>query len=108
MPAQVQGLQTRACPVCDSTQAEIFMRFTPDLISQKNPSYKADVFRRAVLGYEDQLNYSKCLACGMIYCPSVWSDEILRKVYEEAIDHEASGKKTLEIEKRLWLLREWE
>ena len=84
------------------------MRFNPEMIASLNASYHLDIFKKSLQSYEDGLTYSKCLSCGMIYCPIEWPDVILSSVYQETIDHEQSRKKTQTVEKKLTMVREWE
>jgi len=84
------------------------MGFTPEALCRMNPSYKSEVFKEAFLGKEHLLTYSLCSSCGMIYCENIWDDEVVKKVYEDSIDHHHSKNKTLTLEKRLDLIRKWE
>ena len=102
-----QIMKKRRCPVCDTMEAVIIMRFTPELISKVNPTYCLEDFRKAVQGKEEFLTYSKCNNCGMIYCENVWDEDTLTKVYRDTLDHVKSRDKILSIEKRLSLMRIW-
>ena len=100
-------MNKRNCPVCDSLEARIIMRFTPELLSEVNPTYRLEELKKAVKGKEESLTYSKCRNCGMIYCQNVLDDNTLSKVYGDTIDHVKSKDKTLLIGKRLSLVRIW-
>lgn len=100
-------MNKRNCPVCDSTEAGVIMRFTPELLSEINPTYRLEVFKDAVRGKEEFLTYSKCRNCGMVYCENIWDDDILCKVYVDSIDHTQNKDGILLINKRLSLARIW-
>jgi 2-polyprenyl-3-methyl-5-hydroxy-6-metoxy-1,4-benzoquinol methylase len=93
--------------VCDGSEAAVIMRFTPELLSEVNSTYRLEVFREAVKGKEEFLTYSKCRICGMVYCENVWDDDTLRKVYSDTIDHVKSKDIILLINKRASLARIW-
>lgn len=97
----------RSCPVCKGHSADVVMTFSCEHLCTVNPSYIREVFEEAVKGLEDHLTYSKCRKCGMVYCENIWSDELLSRVYHDAIDHTLSQNKTLKIHKRAGLALEW-
>ena len=68
-------MNKRNCPVCDHNETVVIMRFTPELLSEVNETYRLEVLREAVNGKEEFLTYSKCRNCGMVYCENVWDDE---------------------------------
>ena len=103
----ISASNKRACPVCDSMDAKIIMRFTPSLLAEANPSYSLETLQTILYGKEEGLTYSRCHACGMLYCESRWDEEILNKVYSDAINHVKSREKALVIDKRLSLMRIW-
>lgn len=84
------------------------MKLSAGFICRMNPTYNLERFQEALRGEEETLIYSQCCTCGMVYCPHVWSDETLRKIYELTIDHEKSREKIFSIDKRSALVREWE
>jgi len=100
-------LNKRKCPVCDSNDADIIMRFTPELLSAVNQIYTLWELKNAVKGKENLLTYSKCKRCKMIYCQNIWDDLTLRQVYQNSIDHAKSKDKILSLQKRLELTRFW-
>jgi len=100
-------MNKRNCPVCDWAEAVVIMRFTPELLSEINLTYRLEVFKEALKGKEEFLTYSKCRNCGMVYCENVWDDETLRKVYSDTIDHARSKEGILLINKRASLARIW-
>jgi len=100
-------MNKRNCPVCDWSEAVVIMRFTPELLSEINPTYRLEVFKDAVRGKEEFLTYSKCRNCGMVYCENIWDDDILCKVYVDALDHAQSKDGILLIHKRMSLAHIW-
>jgi 2-polyprenyl-3-methyl-5-hydroxy-6-metoxy-1,4-benzoquinol methylase len=100
-------MNKRNCPVCDGSEAEVIMRFTPELLFEMNPNYSFEVLKDAVRGKEEFLTYSKCRNCGMVYCENIWDDNTLGKVYVDAIDHAKSKDGILLINKRASLARIW-
>jgi len=100
-------MNKRNCPVCDSNETVVIMRFTPELLSEVNETYRLEVLREAVKGKEEFLTYSKCRNCGMVYCENVWDDDTLGKVYSDTIDHTKSKDRILLINKRASLARIW-
>lgn len=100
-------MNNRNCPVCDSNKANVIMRFTPELLAAVNPTYRKKEFENAIKGQKDMLAYSRCRNCGMIYCVNVWNETVLRKVYDDTIDHVMSKDKILYIRKRMSLTRLW-
>ena len=57
-------MKTITCSVCNANQADIIMKFTPELLSAVNPTYVLNNFKRAVKGKEDLLTYSQCRQLG--------------------------------------------
>jgi len=53
------------------------------------------------------MTYSRCLNCKMVYCETIWDDDLLRNVYEKVIDHRKSRAGTLSIATRIWRLEIW-
>jgi len=100
-------MNRRPCPLCDSSNAEIIMKFTPELLTEVNPTYDIKVLKKAIVGKEELVTYSRCRKCKMVYCENVWDDEILRLVYDNVIDHDRSRQKILDIEKRTSIHRLW-
>jgi methyltransferase family protein len=100
-------MQKRPCPVCGEINAQDIMRFTPEMICSNNNTYKADEFKRAIKGKEEFLTYSRCDKCDMIYCKNIWSNETLKKIYIDTIDHVISRKKILSLKKRIFLTQTW-
>ena len=100
-------MNRRLCPICDSSDAKVIMKFTPELLASINPTYNLNVLKTALKGKKDLLSYSKCKECGMVYCENIWDDETLRMVYDNAIDHNKSLEKILSIEKRISINRLW-
>ena len=43
-------MNKRNCPVCDLAEAVVIMRFTPELLSGINPTYRLEEFKNAVKG----------------------------------------------------------
>lgn len=43
-------MNKRNCPVCEGSEAVVIMRFTPELLSEVNATYRLEVFREAVKG----------------------------------------------------------
>jgi 2-polyprenyl-3-methyl-5-hydroxy-6-metoxy-1,4-benzoquinol methylase len=97
-------MNKRNCPVCDLSNAEVIMKFTPELLSAKNKTYKIEELTKSLKGQENALTYSKCNDCGMIYCESLWDDITLKNIYQNTIDHDKSKNKVLSIKKRMMLL----
>lgn len=93
--------------MCDSNEADVIMRFTPELLSAVNQTYILWELKKAVKGKENLLTYSKCKRCNMIYCQNMWDDLTLRQVYQNTIDHVKSKNKILSLQKRLELTRFW-
>lgn len=100
-------MEIRSCPVCGIKNSDIIMRFAPDLICENNSTYKAEIFKEVVKGKEEKLTYSHCKNCSMVYCENYWSNEILKRIYEEVIIHEKSKLKSLLIRKRLGQVQNW-
>ena len=100
-------MNKRNCPVCDCSKTVVIMRFTPELLSEVNATYRLEVFKEALKGKEEFLTYSKCRNCGMVYCENVWDDDTLHKVYSETIGHARSKDRILLINKRASLARIW-
>ncbi len=100
-------MNKRNCPVCDGSEAVVIMRFTPELLSEINPTYDFEEFKNIIKGKEEFLTYSKCRNCGMVYSEYIWDDDILCKVYEDALDHTQNKEGILLINKRISLARIW-
>lgn len=100
-------MNKRNCPVCDRSEAVVIMRFTPELLSEINPTYSLEEFKNIVKGKEEFLTYSRCRNCGMVYCENIWEDNTLRRVYVDAIDHTQNKDGILLIKKRMSLARIW-
>jgi 2-polyprenyl-3-methyl-5-hydroxy-6-metoxy-1,4-benzoquinol methylase len=83
------------------------MRFTPELLAEVNPTYRLEIFKKAVKGKENFLTYSECRKCKMIYCENLWDDLTLEQVYHDTIDHVRSKDKILSLKKRIGLIRIW-
>lgn len=101
-------LSKRSCPLCRNQDAVPRMHFTPEGISALNATYDVKSFKSHLLGYEEYLAYHQCQRCRMIYCETNWPDEVLGKVYEQTIDHKKSYEKTFQLQKRLYVVRQWE
>ena len=97
----------RPCPVCDSRDATIIMKFTPELLAEVNPTYNLVVLKEACKGKEEYLTYSKCRLCGMVYCATLWDDATLGRVYGEVIDHVQSKAKMKTLSKRIFVTITW-
>ena len=105
-------MNKRNCPVCDSIEAVVIMRFTPELLSGVAPPYrlkefKIEEFKNIIKGKEEFLTYSKCRNCGMVYSEYIWDDDTLRRVYVDSIDHAQNKDGILLIHKRMSLARIW-
>ena len=105
-------MNKRNCPVCDSTEAVVIMRFTPELLSGVAPTgrlkeFKIEEVKNIIKGKAEFLTYSKCRNCGMVYSEHIWDDNTLRKAYVDAIDHTQNKDGILLINKRLSLARIW-
>lgn len=100
-------MKHRACPVCGERKCRQIMKFSPELLLAVNTTYKEKDLKASLNGKEDFLTYSQCETCGMVYCEHVFDDDTLRKVYQQAIDHQKSKQKTLKIKKRIGLIRIW-
>ena len=100
-------MNKRNCPVCDRSEAAVIMRFTPELLSEINPTYYLEEFKNTIRGKEDFLTYSKCRNCGMVYCEYMWDNDTLRRIYVDTVDHYMNKEEILLINKRLSLARIW-
>lgn len=100
-------MRKRTCPVCNSSDANILMKFTPELLASVNPTYNLHVLKNVLNGIEKYITYSRCRKCKMIYCEYIWDDKTLKGIYDEGIDHHLSKQKILSIEKRIALIRLW-
>ncbi|HIJ53921.1 MAG TPA: class I SAM-dependent methyltransferase [Planctomycetes bacterium] len=105
-------MNKRNCPVCDSTEAVVIMRFTPESLYVVAPPYrleefKIEEFKNIIKGKEEFLTYSKCRNCGMVYCEYIWDDDTLRRAYLDSINHAQNKDGILLINKRLSLARMW-
>ena len=100
-------MNKRNCPVCDRSEAVVIMRFTPELLSEINPTYSSEEFKNIVSGKEEFLTYSKCGNCGMVYCENIWDDDTIRRIYVDTVDHSRNKDEILLIGKRLSLARIW-
>jgi 2-polyprenyl-3-methyl-5-hydroxy-6-metoxy-1,4-benzoquinol methylase len=83
------------------------MRFTPAMLSEVNPTYRAEALEEALTGKEHLLTYSRCVSCNMVYCGNVWDEDVLRSVYEQAIDHSRSKATILTTTVRAWRAQMW-
>lgn len=101
------NLPERLCPLCLKNDSLPILSLTPEDVVSLNVGYELKRFRDALQGYENQLIYSQC-SCGMIYCKFRWPDTILSQVYEQTIDHAMSVRKIFRLERRLYLIRQWE
>ncbi len=84
----------RPCPICGVVSSRLLMRFTPAQIRQANGSYRTDIIEPILNEYQEYLIYHQCQACGFVYFPYYWPDEVLTEVYTDAINHEHSQRKT--------------
>jgi len=100
-------MNKRNCPVCDQSEAGVIMRFTPEILSEINPTYNLEAFKNIIEGKEEFLTYSKCSNCGMVYCEYIWDDEILHRIYVDTVDHSRNKDEILLISKRVSLVRIW-
>lgn len=100
-------MQKRSCPVCKTSDSNIIMKFTPEVITEMNNTYRPEIFRELINNEHDLLHYSQCNACHAIYTDHLWDNEFLSKVYDNVINHDKSYQKVLSISKRMELLREW-
>jgi len=90
-------MKKRNCPVCGSNKNNLLMKFSPELLSAVNSTYKEEILKEILNGQEKLLTYSQCENCEMVYCENVFDDDILKKVYTQTIDHNKSKSKTLSI-----------
>ncbi len=97
----------RDCPVCGVTDASMVMKFTPEQLCKINSSYSLEKFKRALVGLENRLYYSRCHNCGMIYCEKTWDKVTLNMIYDDVIDHSSSKDKISLVNKRLSLASMW-
>ena len=100
-------MKTRYCPVCNNHQSHTVMRFTPEQISKANPTYDRDKLKEALKDKDRFLTYSRCDACGMIFCKYIWDDDTLEQIYAITISHNKSREKIYAIDKRLALINTW-
>lgn len=96
-------MEQRPCPICESRDARVIMRFTPELLADVNPTYSLVTLKEACDGIEEYLTYSRCLQCGMVYCENVWDNATLARVYGETIVHVQSKAKTRTLNKECLL-----
>lgn len=102
-----KNMQQRPCPVCESCDARVIMKFTPELLAAVNPTYNLGTLKKACEGIEEFITYSKCRQCGMVYCENVWDNATLSMLYGDTIDNVQSKAKTKTFGKRMLVTRIW-
>jgi 2-polyprenyl-3-methyl-5-hydroxy-6-metoxy-1,4-benzoquinol methylase len=101
-------LKNRLCPVCNCSDSEVIMKFSPKLLAEMNSSYRLKLLNVTIKDQIDLITYSRCNDCNMIFCANEWTNDLLTEVYQNVINHDKSKEKIFSIDKRIRLLHIWE
>jgi trans-aconitate methyltransferase len=103
----MNGICKRTCPLCNSDHYTTILILQQDQFVKVNPSYRIERISELKLDSQQQYPIVHCTDCGMVYTHYKLDTENENLVYERIIDHDASRKKIMAVNRRRYDVGVW-